>query len=80
MPKVIHIRDVPDDVHDSLAKAAEAQGLPLTKYLLRELNHLAKRPQIVRENAAVIRRTQATVQGRPDRATILAVLRQGRGD
>ncbi|USQ76295.1 hypothetical protein [Ornithinimicrobium cryptoxanthini] len=80
MPKVMHIRDVPDDVHDSLVKAAEAQGLSLTKYMLRELDHLAKRPQVVRENAAVVRRTQAKVQGRPDRDTILAVLHEGRGD
>lgn len=80
MPKVMHIRDVPDDVHDALAKAAEAQGLSLTRYMLRELEHLAKRPQIVRDNAAVVLRTQAKVGGHPDRDTILAVLHEGRGD
>ncbi len=76
----MHIRDVPDDVHDALAEAARAQGLSLTRYMLRELEHLAKRAQIVQDNAAVIRRTQAKIQGRPSRDTILAVLHEGRGE
>ena len=80
MAKVLHIRDVPDDVHDALVEAAEAQGLSLTRYMLHELEHLAKRRQVVQDNAAVIRRTQAKVQGRPDRDTILSVLHEGRGD
>lgn len=80
MSKVIHIRDVPDDVHDALSKAAQEQGLSLTRYMHRELEHLAKRDQAVRENTAIIRRTQAEVAGASDRATILAVLHEGRGD
>lgn len=80
MSKVMHIRDVPDEVHDALAEAAEAQGLSLTRYVRRELEHLAKRTQVAQDNAAVIRRTQARVQGRPDRDTILSVLHEGRGD
>lgn len=80
VPKVIQIRDVPDDVHDALAEAARSEGLSLTKYMLRELEHLAKRAQVVQDNAAVIRQTQARVQGRPDRGMILSVLHEGRGD
>ena len=80
MSKVIQIRDVPDDVHDALADAAEAQGLSLTRYMLRELKHLAKRAQTVHDNAAVIRQTQASVRGRVDRDTILAALHEGRND
>lgn len=80
MPKVMQIRDVPDEVHDALAQAAQAQGLSLTKYVLRELEHLALRPQVVRDNAVTIRRTQHKVQGRPDRQMILAVLHEGRGE
>lgn len=79
MSKVMHIRGVPDEVHDALAEAAETQGLSLTRYMLRELEHLAKQTQIVRDNAATIRRTQARVQGRSDRDTILSVLHEGRG-
>jgi hypothetical protein len=77
--KVMHIRDVPDDVHGALVEAAKAQGLSLTRYMLRELELLARRPQIVRDNATVVRRTQAKVGGHADRDTILAVLHEGRG-
>lgn len=80
MPKVIQIREVPDDVHDALTKAAKAQGFSLTRYVLRELENLAKRAQVTRENAAVIRQIQARVVGRPDREIILSVLHEGRGD
>ncbi len=76
----MHIRDVPDDVHDSLVVAAKAQGLSLTRYMLQELEQLAKRPQVVRDNAEVIRRTQAKVRGHLDPDTILSVLHEGRGD
>lgn len=80
MPKVIQIRDVPDEVHEALADAAEAQGLSLTKYMLRELEHLATRAQIVHNNARVIRETQAKLQGQVDRNAILDAIREGRGD
>jgi len=63
MSKVIQIRAVPDDVHDALTDAAEAQGLSLTRYVLRELEQLARRAQAVQTNAVVIRRTQAEVRG-----------------
>jgi hypothetical protein len=78
MPKVIQIRDVPDEVHQALAGAAEAQGLSLAKYMLRELEQLARRAQTVQTNAAVIRETQAKVRGRADRDAILAALHDGR--
>ncbi len=78
--KVMQIRDVPEDVHDALVDAAKAQGMSLTRYVLRELEHVARRAQMVRDNAAVIRRTQEAVGGRSDRETILAVLHEGRGD
>ena len=80
MSRVIQIRGVPDDVHDGLVDAAAAQGLSLTRYLVRELEHLARRAQMVDANAAVIRQTQAKVRGRVDRDTILTALHEGRGD
>lgn len=80
MPRVIQIRDVPDEVHDALASAATAQGLSLAKYMRRELEQLAKRARAVQHNADVIRDTQAKVRGHADRGTILAALHAGRGD
>lgn len=80
MSKVLHVRDVPDDVHSALVEAAHAEGLSLTRYLQRELGHLAKRERVVQHNAAVIRETQARVRGRSDRSTILSVLHEGRDE
>lgn len=80
MSKVMQIRDVPDDVHAALAESARAEGLSLTRYMLRELEHLARLPQVARENTAATRRTQEKVQGRADRKAILSVLHEGRGE
>lgn len=78
MPKVIQVRDIPDDVHAVLSAAAEDEGLSLTRYLIRELSDIARRAQTVRDNSVVIRETQRQVRGRVDRETILAALRGGR--
>ncbi len=78
--RVIQIRTVPDEVHDALTAAARARGLSLTRYVLQELEHLARRAQVVENNAATVRQTQAGVRAAVDRDTILAALREGRGD
>jgi len=80
MSRVIQIRDVPDEVHDALREAAEARGLSLTKYMLAELQLLARRAQVVHDNVAAVRRTQTRVGVGADRATILAAVREGRGE
>jgi hypothetical protein len=80
MAKVIQIRDVPDEVRDALAKAAAAEGLSMSGYVRRELEHLAGRAERVRENTAVIRRTQRKVGAALERDTILSVLHEGRGE
>lgn len=79
MPKVIQIRDVPDEVRDALAAAAEAEGMSMTGYVRRELEHLAGRAKRARENASVVRQTQERVGVAVERSTILAVLHEGRG-
>jgi HicB family len=76
--RVIQIRDVPDDVHEALAKAAEAERLSLNRYVLRELEHLARRAQVVDLNARVITETRARVRNKVARETILAALQEGR--
>jgi len=80
VPRVIQIRDVPDDVHDALREAAEVRGLSLTKYMLREMEQLARRAQSVADNAAVVRETQARVRGGVDRDTVLAAVHSGRDE
>jgi uncharacterized protein (DUF1778 family) len=78
MPKVLQVRDVPDEVHDALCKAAHGEGLSLTKYVLRELEQVARREQVVQENAAIIRQVQASVRGNSNRDLILSILDEGR--
>lgn len=80
VPKVIQIRDVPDDVHAALAEAAEAEGVSLTSYARRELAHVARRREAVRHNAEVVRDTQDRVRGRVGRDAVLAALHEGRRD
>ncbi len=78
MARVIQVRDVPEDVHEALREAAGAQGLSLTRFVLGELERVASRAQVVHDNAAVVRATQARVGGAVDRETILAAVRDGR--
>lgn len=65
-------------MHRALVEAAEAEGLSLTRYLHKELHHIAGRAEAVRSNAEVIRRTRAQIRTRVDRDEILAVLDEGR--
>lgn len=78
MPRVIQIRGVPDDVHQALAKAAEAEKLSLNRYILRELEHLAHRAEIVELNARVVTETKARTRTKVAREAILHALREGR--
>lgn len=78
MSKVIQIRDVPDAVRDALAAAAREQGLSMTGYLRRELERLARRPDVIRHNSAVVLQTQKAVRAGVERKEILAVLDEGR--
>ncbi len=42
MVKVIQIRDVPDEVHAELARRAQAAGLSLSRFALRELEFTSR--------------------------------------
>ena len=80
MVRVIQIRDVPDDVHEVLAKAAEAEKLSLNRYVLRELEHLAHRAEAVELNARVITETRARIPNKVARSNILAAVQAGRDE
>ena len=79
MSKVIQIRDVPEDVHAVLTRAAASRGLSLTRYLVTQLDELARREEATERNAAVIRTVQQRLTSHPDRSSILAVLDEARG-
>lgn len=78
MARVIQIRDVPDDVHDALSKAAKTEKLSLNRYVLRELEHLAHRAEVVELNARLITETRARIHRKVARENILTALQEGR--
>jgi hypothetical protein len=46
MPKMIQVRNVPDDLHRTLKGRAARAGMSLSDYLLRELRRVAEVPTI----------------------------------
>jgi hypothetical protein len=76
--RVIQIRDVPEDVHDALADAARLQGLSLNKYVLRELDQVARRSARARHNIEVIRAVQAELGTTVGRSAIRDALDESR--
>jgi plasmid stability protein len=46
MPKMIQIRNVPDEIHRVLKSRAAKQGMSLSDYLLRELRRTAELPTL----------------------------------
>jgi len=46
MPKMIQVRNVPDDLHRTLKVRAARAGMSLSDYLLRELRRVAEVPTI----------------------------------
>ncbi len=43
---MLQVRNVPDDVHAELRRRAQAAGVSLSEYVLRELERVASRPPI----------------------------------
>lgn len=74
MSRVIQVRDVPDDVHDTLSEAAAAEGLSLNRYVLRELDQAARRRAVVAHNKHVLLEGQRQVKGKVTRAAALNAL------
>jgi antitoxin FitA len=76
MPKMIQVRNVPDDLHRTLkARAAEA-GMSLSDYIKRELEQSAARPTFEEFD----RRVQARGKSGVRTETTLSILREARGD
>jgi antitoxin FitA len=46
MPKMIQVRNVPDNLHRKLKSRAALEGLSLSDYVLREMEHVAERPTL----------------------------------
>ena len=46
MPKMVQIRDVPDQVHRTLKSRAAQEGMSLSDFIKRELARTAERPSM----------------------------------
>jgi hypothetical protein len=46
MPKMIQIRNVPDELHRALRVRAAKEGMSLSDYLKRELQRFAEKPSL----------------------------------
>jgi antitoxin FitA len=47
MPKMIQLRNVPDDLHRRLKARAAMEGMSLSDYLLTEIKEIAERPTLM---------------------------------
>ncbi len=73
----ITIRNVPDDIHDSLVNRAATKGLSLQAYLLRTLIDASARPDLEEWLEAV--RSSVTEQGfQVDPDGVVEMLRESR--
>jgi 23S rRNA maturation mini-RNase III len=54
MSKVVQVRDVPEEVHETLSRQAEGAGMSLNRFLLAEFESIARRSR----NAEVLSRAR----------------------
>jgi plasmid stability protein len=76
MPKMIQIRNVPDDLHRELKIRAAAAGMSMSDYIKRELS-IRSRKSTIREIAA--RSRQRPPSGVNPQRTV-EIIRESRGD
>ncbi len=76
MPVMIQVRNVPDAVHRTLKTRAAATGTSLSDYIKRELARAAEQATL----EEVDERIQARGPSKVKTKTILAALREVRGD
>jgi plasmid stability protein len=76
MPKMIQVRNVPDDVHRALKASALAEGMSLSDFIKRELATIATQASFEEIDARIRARGPSGLR----RETILAALREARGD
>ncbi len=73
MPKMIQIRNVPDDLHTRLKVRAAQKGMSLSDYLLAEVEKIAEVPTLEELNARIRRRKPVVTE--EDSATVIRRIR-----
>lgn len=69
MPKMIQIRNVPDDLHRKLKARATHEGMTLSDYLLSEVEQIAEKPTL-RELMERLRQREPVELDEPPEAVI----------
>ncbi|HUZ28593.1 MAG TPA: hypothetical protein VMU90_05085 [Solirubrobacteraceae bacterium] len=62
MPKMIQVRNVPDDVHKILKARAAASGMSLSDYIKRDLEESASRPTMEEIDRRIRSRQQSGIE------------------
>ena len=68
MPKMIQLRQVPDDLHRKLKARAALEGLSLSAYLLAEVRRAAERPTVAELRNRISQRAPVITRVPPARA------------
>lgn len=76
MPKMIQLRNVPDDLHRRLKSRAALEGLSLSDYLLAEVRKVAERPSVRELRVRLESRERARL--RPTPAQVIRAERERR--
>ena len=76
MPKMIQIRNVPDDVHRTLKVRAAEEGISLSDYIKRDLEELAKQMTI----EEIFARARSRGSSAISTEEIVAGIRESRGE
>lgn len=76
MPKMIQIRDVPDQVHQVLKARAAREGTSLSDFIKRELEHSVQRPTMREwlQSTAQLK----PIRGKRSAAQVIRELREAR--
>ena len=74
--KMIQVRDVPEQLHSTLKARAAGEGMSLSDFIKRELEHIAERPTM-REWIEMMRRVKP-ISTKRSGAQIIRELRDGR--
>jgi plasmid stability protein len=76
MPKMIQIRNVPDEMHQELKVRAALAGMSLSDYIKRELGFGGEKKSMEEIDAAL----KARKGPRPTTKQVVELIREGRGD
>jgi plasmid stability protein len=68
MPKMIQLRNVPDELHRKLKARAALEGMSLSDYLLGEVRRVAERPSVSELRHRLARRAPVKPSLSPARA------------